>query len=861
MRRARAVARSIGSRTIEAVTVLCCCVVPWIQFAHAQEADEVERRSTAGSFELPEALPDGFDPAAVSHGEWRIEWSELLYPVEIDGSATGVRCFVLGNRDHGGIGWGLQEPSESAGLFARTTGVANCGADWTHGSAPAFHVYAAVSRSWRDELGGAAQFRISMSREGDALASEKPLLDQLAWTLEARAGNGSWQTVARVSPGRQIGIAGWIRDPVNPSVPALVLADDEADPSAAPEVAEIATAPNERRPARLAADALDHGFDSHRDPSALHAAAIDRSRVPVIGWRSGESVDRLRLEIVDTLETRDGGNYYCVRPMYDRDGQRRALVPGDAPDTWAIGDRPPAADPGECGIGNATGQLTFPVYVIGPVLRGDARLTVRGKSGASSLSLADAEISLESKGRSLVTSGADDWFRATDGSPALLLLDDGFRSGPLAIRYTSLPTGTDGPLQIDGRSWAEGEQRPTDGAPVTVTWTGATGTPSRAVLCSDEACEASRRFAELPVTGSAITFDPNDVVLANGNVVTVGIDWSTGESEPAGTSPGGSAALAAASGHARDDLVFAPSVSFGDYRRPLTSCLGRLIGDGWESEPFALRLGRQVLDVAGLPDGVDERTPLRVSFDRSRDGGDCPVRGLSTSELTVAALRERSSGGEVEMDVPVDAPLFVGYLQLNAAPYRASLARWKNALEFYDRVYREGRESGRWADGVLFGAGERGGLAPSVEPESNFVTALADASGLRAVARAERDDARVARRFFDEQLAALGELFGEQPVSLMYYDDLASDCDGYADAVAYGDLPAARIAVLAGIRGYTAADGATRSLPGELAHVCSESERLVVYAFNWEERADNEDFKLMLDTVLEDLDPTRRSVQ
>ena len=362
-------------------------------------------------------------------------------------------------------------------------------------------------------------------------------------------------------------------------------------------------------------------------------------------------------------------------------------------------------------------------------------------------------------------------------------------------------------------------------------------------------------------------------VADNDRVLDFDWEWSQGGENnyfflptdflPRRVGAAGSDGLMAASKPARDDLVFAPSASFGDYRRPLTSCLGRLVGDGWQGEPFVQRAGRQVLDVTGLPVGVDETTRLRVSFDSSRDGGDCPVTGLSTPELTIAALRERAAGGEIEVDVPVDAPLFVGYLQLNAAPYRTSLARWENAFEFYDRVYREGREAGRWADGVLFGAGERGGLVPSVEPASNFVTALADASGLRAIARAERDDARVAWRFFDEQLAALGELFGEQPVSLLYYDDLAADCEGYADAVAYGDLPGARIAVLAGIRGYMAADGATRSLPGNLAHVCAESDEpgLVVYAFNWEERADNEDFKLMLDTVFEDLDPTRRSVQ
>ena len=332
---------------------------------------------------------------------------------------------------------------------------------------------------------------------------------------------------------------------------------------------------------------------------------------------------------------------------------------------------------------------------------------------------------------------------------------------------------------------------------------------------------------------------------------------------PRRTAPARSDALVAASKPVRDDLVFAPSVSFGDYRRPLTSCLGRLVGDGWQSESFALRSGRQVLDVTGLPDDVDETTPLRISFDRSRDGGGCPVEGMSTSELTIAALRERAAGGEIEVDVPVDVPLFVGYLQLNAAPYRTSLARWENALEFYDRVYREGRAAGRWADGVLFGADERGGVVPSVEPASNFAPALADASGLRAVARSERDDARVARRFFDEQLAELGELFGDRPVSLLYYDDLASDCEGYAEALGYGDLPDARIIVLAGIRGYTAADGPMRSLFRNLAHVCSESGdgRLVVYAFNWEQRADEADFGLMLDAVFEDLDLTQRSVQ
>jgi len=672
----------------------------------------------------------------------------------------------------------------------------DCLSPWTENAPLAFRLYAAVSATERERIGANGEFRLVMGWAEGA--------------ARARSVVGlrelSWRLEAKGQGGRWHEVAltgpgrsaGHARWVDDPAEPSLP-ALVLADTGVLTSAAATGSAPSRgrrQRAATLPPEALEFSTASHDDPRELRVGRAAGDAVPVIAWQSGQSVDRLRLRVLAELSEPSSGRY-CVQAVYDQGGRAERLG-RDADGRFTTAAT--VSDEGATTCASER-ELSFPVHVAGIFPRdAEGRFFIDADAGGATLRLDRADIALHAGG----------------------------------VRQASWGADADGSIVERGGWFADA-----DGHPALLLRGSTALNPD--TLIDEAPLEPAGDAESLATDSPASPLSPTE----------------SAPGEDPGDAGTASAAIAPAE---RDELVFAPEVTYGGYSRPLTSCLGRLVGEGFVSEPFTLRLGQQVIDVGTL-EAIAAEQPVRVRFDRARDGGDCPVEGLETPELTLEELRSRVADGRIALEVAVAEPVFVGYLQLNAALYDSSLARWKNAIEFFDRVYRDGRAGGRWADGVLFGAGERGGIVPSVEPEANFVTRLGDDGRLRAVARTQKDNRRAASLFFDEQLEALAELFGEQPLELLYYDDLAPDCAGYEADVARSTLRTTRVVVVAGIDGYTANDGPLRSLPGNMAHVCVESDALVVYAFNWRERAANEDFQPMLATVFEDLGENSGSVQ
>jgi len=844
----------------------------------AMPADAIDGVSPAsGSFDvMSRASGLGLVRSPVP-GAWIVEAKSMVALVPLSRDTDGSFCLHVdyapgrNEAEYRYIpGQGLFKPANARG------GGGDCTTPLDGGPRLGFRVFAAASESMRGRLRDAARFRLVMRWPPGTREGQSVWLGDTSWTLEGE-GRDRWELVAQVSPGSggTSRGSGWIRDPRLPGLPALVLADD------VPSEAVTASPMPRARTARLPAAGFAFSMVGHVDPEGVYLGAEVVSP-PVIEWGAGESWQRLYLEVVDGLGDPSVGRY-CVQAVYDRDGRRVGLFRGADGHYVVGGEPPPALDrcvPGE--------TLAFPLVVQtgGALLQGEARFQIRQTSEAARFALADARVVLAADDDTLAevsptmggagATAAGGWF-SSGGVPTLLLSDErgaGESQAPLSVFYSAVGDVPPDALRVNGRPWRDEVEAEFAGT-LDATWDPVVAQAIRATLCADRDC--ARPIARLPIGRSSFALSREELLAAG--EVTFQVEWGAPGAAPVPPEPDDVAtpavrlaSAAAPSGREPDGprageapgageaLVLEPSVVFGRYRKPLISCLARIVSDDFASEPFSLRLGRQTFDLATLPDTLGEDSVIDLVFDRFRGGGDCPVAGLRATPTTLERLRADAATGPVAIDLATDEPLFAGYLQLNAAPFASSLARWKNALEFFDRFHGTGRSAGRWADGVVYGAGERGDIVPVVAPEDNFVASLSDAGALRSVARTRLDETRVARLFFASQLDELAAELGDAPLELLVYDDLATDCESYPSDLAAASLDVRHAVVLAGIDGYTARDGPRRSLSGGIAHVCVESPTLRVYAFNWRERAANEDFELMLETILEDLDDNRHGV-
>lgn len=409
---------------------------------------------------------------------------------------------------------------------------------------------------------------------------------------------------------------------------------------------------------------------------------------------------------------------------------------------------------------------------------------------------------------------------------------------PVEIQY-GVKDGLEAPqgaLTADGSVWGAWEKNKIHKTLI-VGWNAEKFEPISMQLCADSDC--ANPLSSFSLSDNPFTIKRSDI--NSDEKVYFIVEW------------GDSGAALASERSDMPEVAFsiAPTVSFGNYQRPLTACVGHLQAGDVVSPGFKLRLGRQELIQAEMPTSIGDSEFVRIVFDKARDGTECPVAGLDAGTISLPELKSASSRENFNINVRANAGLFVGYAQLNGADYRSSLARWRETLTFYNSVYRHGRQSGEWMDGLVFGAGNRGGVNIELEPSSNFDTVLADESGLVESAKSLQTNTRVSSDFFAEQLAAIKEQVGDAEVNLVYFDDYPGGCGNYIADVQQSGLRTSRVLIISSIDSYTGTD-ALRSLDGGLAHLCEENERIQVYAFNWRERLLNLDWDRTLKLILED---------
>jgi len=693
------------------------------------------------------------------------------------------------------------------------------------------------------------------TEEGDEVA-----LGDLSWTLYA--GGTAAVKYARGSPPA----TAWVDDPRRPGVPALVLANETwpvptpsamTPPAAKPSVAALRRAP---RPASL--DPSRYAFDAadHQDPIALYVGR--RTAVaPKLAFAAGQSLADVYLEPVASLGDAAAG-HYCLRPVFDIAGKPHAFVPqGDG--RFAVGERAPVDHAGACGQGE---QLEFSAHVRTGVPERTRRpvrfvLDSNGSmpAGTPSVSLERARVrlrDLKPRGAKVLASYVPDrpsgagWFVNDRGESALYLASSQSYSGAPAVVYVSRGGEGGDDLRIDENGVLEPGARHVVDERSTLSWKAGIDAPARVSLCSDPACDDI--IAGLPPENGAILLHQRDL-LWDGQKYLV-IDWTPpGSSNPSiGAGSGALASSLTSTPAPARKASIAPMLRFGAYQRALTTCLGRVIDGERMGERFSLSRGLQAVDIAALGQAKEEGGTVRIAFDTTRADQPCPDPDLSV-ELS---LDELASANALPVDLASGGTLFAAYVQLNHSEYARSLARWKNVLGFTDRLYSTGRAQGDWIDGLVFGATEsRREIGLLLEPAENFPASLGDDGTLRDVADRERNGLRASRistQLFEDQLALIGQSLGDASVALFYYDDLASDCQTYAESLAFSDLDARPVIVIAGVADYVSDEGA---LSGGLAYRCVDEPALRVYAFNSDERAANEDFELMLSTVYDDLEP------
>lgn len=410
-------------------------------------------------------------------------------------------------------------------------------------------------------------------------------------------------------------------------------------------------------------------------------------------------------------------------------------------------------------------------------------------------------------------------------------------SGPVEIQY-GVRDGVEAPedaLSINGKTWHLWQKVPL-AEQATVSWDYPRYSPRSLQLCEDNSCEIL--IKELPVSKTPLQIKRAD--LPHSEKIYLIADWQSGSSDSFGDSGGTEVAI-----------TLSPQLAYDAYSKPLTSCLASF--DSMEnSTRFRLRQGYQELTEDSVPSGLAPDALVRIVFNRSRNGDECPVKGLSFEATSLSKLRGSDSANPLEVKIGTSENLFVGYLQLNAADYRDSLARWRETIGFFNRVYVQGRGSLSWMDGLMFGAGERGGLDLKIEPNSNFSSVLGDESTLLDVAKAMQSDKRVSSNFFLEQLISIKERIGDASVSLLYFDDFPGGCGTYVSDVAESGLNVKSALVVSAVANNTDASNSIRSIGSGIAYLCEVSENVHAYAFNWNERLLNLDWDSTLEVIMND---------
>jgi len=309
----------------------------------------------------------------------------------------------------------------------------------------------------------------------------------------------------------------------------------------------------------------------------------------------------------------------------------------------------------------------------------------------------------------------------------------------------------------------------------------------------------------------------------------------------------------AAKAQTSDSLKLAPQIFFGSYARPLTACVAELSIEGAVKTRSALRRGFQVFEGAEIPaDAWSVPEAWRVSFGRTKRGDECPAGHMNEFTLSELIELQTLTDEPLPLELSSDKILFVGYL-----PF----LRWIETVDFFNKVYEKGRNGeNAWVDGVIYGPTKNSDeVAVVLEPKSNFVRSLDGGAGLETITEQMFERAQALssiQSFSEDQLIALHAELGDAKINLLYFDDIATSCEDYAEEIARSKLNVVNAVIIAASDEYGGKRfprGESRALRGNLVDECASEENLRVYVFNSREVNTNKVWDGALDTIFEDL--------
>lgn len=598
----------------------------------------------------------------------------------------------------------------------------------------------------------------------------------------------------------------------------------------------------------------------------------------LIKWKRNESVNELYLQVMPSLSDASK-SYYCVRPVYNvPNGFKLLTIEGDY---WQTSQKILSYSdiqrelPSSCAPAD---HLTFLAFfnASGNALQGhDARLQITANVKDSVLDLKSANIKLvefnrsstqyaaisrqlawgyDSQGRLVaVLEGAGKQAYGTKAEinlltgqrdDILLYVDDESAErisfSPGEYRYTHRLTNGKSKLNLVLSASSQVKN------PVFVTYCNGYGVECRESVV--EFTSNNELFIAIDLVELGILDQPSITLNLTGTSSAAG---STGKSDseaakeksvkPEIVTAVNNSQIKEASGSSV--LSLSPTLYFGDYGRSLTGCVAELKNaDGSPVSSSSLKRGVHVFD--DLPiEALNNSESWSMAFTKTRKGQKCPA-GI-TEDVLLSSVLSATDNEENAKPVKLTSAetLFVGYLHLSKADYRESFLRWSETLEFFNRVYEEGRNRYEtWIDGVVFGPGEeRETVDAIVEPKSNFVKTLDGGDGLENITEDLFDRAQSVSKiapFRFDQYFALEERLGSAKIHLLYFDDAATagTCDEYAAELEGSGLVYDRVVVIAAADDYGGTnfprDKKSEKLSGNLVDVCGVGEEFRVYWFD-----------------------------
>lgn len=818
---------------------------------------EMELKEEWPQFEA--ASPSWLVDVAENRGGYSID-SELM-----PSAKEGPLCIQLILPREDGIKYSIQGQGSDVRVPGSPAPDATCIYDQSpKDPALTFNVYVSIPDLVRRELQlppSTLTTRISLlsGLEGPITA-----VAALAWKLEVKNQRGSWIDLGGIN--REEGSRGtWVRDPSVPGNYALLLVGDIIGISSSAQRTRQSSFPDP-----LAISSVKFGNES--GPRARELNLLSDAMPSVIDWKQGQSDVDMYLQVLGKVSSPESG-FICLRVVYQSQprGAFRYLEKTRG-NRWVVRSQTTRlanlVAPSRC---QSTKQLLIPVFVNAKAdqLRNRSlrfRITDVSKS-AQEFDLRNATIELiEPETKSVVAALSASGETPSDGPTGRWAIEsDGRVIGILDGRGVSssrsrriVYKGEFGDLDVKGALFKNGETWPMgEAAELTssaqIQWDPARAKPRQILLCDREDCSGER--LELPIQTNPFDIEPG---VLETNLLYLIMDWRDDESitTEIASAPTSSARTNVVTQAPQAGLLFSPTIAFGSHERALTTCLGQLVmPDGTKSVVFSLRNGRQELSDSASVLSLPDDAIVTAVYSTARGGGPCPVDGLSSGDISVGEIKELAASTSVDQRLSIQQPFFAGYLHLNGAQYKQSLSRWREFIQFFNRLYSLGRDNSWWVDGVLFGASDkRNSVSTLIQPEGNFVRSLGNEEQFVAVAEAAIQNKRARVGLFESQLESLKQSVGTAATGLVYFDDLSSGCGDYIDTInSYSELNVVKGVVIAAMTENLTDSTAIRSIGGGIVDICEESDTIRVYAIDSNERSGNRDWDKALATILDDI--------